>query len=79
MQILFIVGVAVMVAGVGRPPQGTALGARGAQHRKGQLHAARGAEGAVGEIAVIETGQGEHTYGVQRRRDGQGHRRDTRP
>ena len=60
----------VMVAVVGRPPQRAALHAGGADAGERELHGARGAEGAVRKVAVIEAGDREHAHArtVRRRR-----------
>ena len=57
--------IAMMVAMVGSPPQRSALHTGGAYQGEQELHRTRGAERLVREIAVIETGQGEHAHGVE--------------
>ena len=70
--VIGVIGVLVMVAMRRGPPQSPALDAGAAQHRKNKLHEAGGAEGAVREIPVEETGDGEHPNEVEgdRREDG---------
>ena len=63
------VGVLVVVAVVGRPPQRTALHAGGADAGEDELHGTRGTEGAVREVAVVEAGDGEHAQHVESRGD----------
>ena len=63
--VIGVIGVLVMVAMRCGPPQRPALDAGAAQHRKNKLHEAGGAEGAVREIPVEETGDGEHPNEVE--------------
>ena len=53
-RILLLVGEAVMLTVVRRPPQRAALGAGGADECQYELHGPRGREGAVREVAVEE-------------------------
>ncbi|KAG1542680.1 hypothetical protein G6F50_014074 [Rhizopus delemar] len=69
MQILFIVGVAVMVAMVRGPPQRSALHAGGPDDSEYELHRSRRLEGAMRKIAVVERGDREHAHGIERRRN----------
>ena len=79
MHIVRGVGMTVMIAVMRRPPQRSALHAGRADQREGELHRARGAEALVREVAVIETGDREHPYRVQRCRDRDRDRRDAHP
>ena len=73
------IGVAMMVAVVRGPPQRSTLHAGGADQREHELQHARGAEGAVREVAVVEAGDGEHPHCVQRDRHGHRDRRHPDP
>ena len=56
-----------------RPPDRAALDGGGSKHRERELHAARGLERAVGEVAVVEARDREHAQHVQANRRGHGH------
>ncbi|MNV58065.1 hypothetical protein D3C71_1504240 [compost metagenome] len=71
------VGMAVVGAVVRGPPQWPALHAGRPDHREHELHRARGTEGAVREVTVVEGGDGEHAHGVQRH--GHAHRHPRHP
>ena len=56
------VGVRVVMAMVRGPPQRSALHGGGAEHGEHELPAARGAERAMREVAVVEGGDREHAH-----------------
>ena len=66
MHIDLFVAVAVMAAMVGGPPQWAALDRSSTQQRHAELRGARGLEGAVAEVAVVEARDGEHAHHIQR-------------
>src|SRR5258707_13827003 len=63
-----LVRVDMMVGMMSCPPNRTALYRRGAQHGEDELPDPRGLEGAMGEIAMIEAGDGEHAHQMERDR-----------
>jgi hypothetical protein len=65
-HVVRLVRVDVVVAMMGRPPDRAALHRRGAQQAEDELTDARGLEGAVRKVAMIETGDGEHAHHVER-------------
>ncbi len=73
-RVFGLVGVLVMVAVMRGPPDGPALHGRGAEHAEQELRNARSLERLVREIAVIETGDGEHAHEIQRHAHENGHR-----
>jgi hypothetical protein len=56
------------------PPDRAALHGRGADHAEQELRHARGLEGLVGEIAVVEAGDREHPQEVERHANDEGDR-----
>ncbi len=66
--VVFLVGMLVMMAMLLRPPQGAALDGGGADDREAKLRKARGLESAMGKIAVIKSGDGEHSDHIKRER-----------
>src|ERR1700722_11180648 len=67
-HILRLVRVHMMVSMMSRPPNGAALHGRSAQHAENELPDARGLEGTVRKIAMIEARDGEHAHQIQRNR-----------
>ena len=63
------IGVRMMVAVMGRPPDRPALHRGGAEQSERKLHRPRGLEGAMREVAVIEGGDGEHPDRERRHRN----------
>src|SRR6185312_15194136 len=61
------------------PPNGSALHRRGAEQAEDELAGARGLEGAMGKIAVIEARDGEHAYQVEPHGDGQSRPAEAHP
>jgi len=70
--VLFAIGERVMVPMVCGPPDRAALHGRCTQQGKQELGDARGLEGAMREVAVIEARNGEHAHEVERKGDGYG-------
>lgn len=68
-SVLLLIGVPVVMAVVRRPPQGAALDRTGAEKGKNELPKARGLEGPMGKVAMIEARNGEHPQKIQ----GNGH------
>ena len=79
MHVLGRIGVAMVMTVMRCPPEWPALHAHGTDRSKEELHRPRGAERAMREVAVIETGQGEHAHGIQRRCYDQGHPGEANP
>ena len=79
MHVLGRVGMAVVVAMMGGPPQWSTLHAHGTDRSEHELERARGAEGAMREVAVVEAGQGEHAHGIKQGCDQQRGRRHANP
>jgi len=65
MGVGLLVGIAVVLAVMGGPPQWTTLQGAVADKREEELCPARGAKGAMREIAVVKTGYREHAYGIR--------------
>ena len=62
------IGVAVVVTVMGSPPQRATLDRAVADAGEHELEEATGAVGAVRQVAVVKTGDGEHAHGVERHR-----------
>src|SRR5687768_2345873 len=62
-----------------RPPERAALHRRCAPEREQKLPESRGAVGLVGEVAVIDSRDGEHPQKIERDRGPHRHRADTDP
>src|SRR3989304_5291560 len=60
MHVVFLIGVQVVDAMMRGPPQGSLLGGRVSQQRENKLEPPRRLVGAMGEVAMIETGDREH-------------------
>lgn len=73
----FFVGVLVVVAMDACPPEGTSLEGGAAPNGHDKLEGAGGAEGAMGKIAVVETGDSEHANHVEANGDDDGGRTPT--
>jgi hypothetical protein len=71
-DVALLVGVAVVCPVVSGPPERPALNGGGAEQREQELHPARGAEGVVREVAVIEGRDREHPDQVEAQREGDG-------
>lgn len=78
MRVAHGVGLAVMIAVMGGPPERAPLDAGGAERRECELHTPGGPEGAVREAAVIERGEGKHTQRIEHPGERQRHGRDPR-
>ncbi len=63
-QVLFGIGMPVVLAVVGGPPQRSALRAGSADEREQHFHPRVGLEGFMREIAVVEAGDGEHAQTI---------------
>ncbi len=72
MDVVGLIGMLMVPAMVGGPPEGTALHGGIAEESKEKLPRPGGLETFVGEIAVIEAGHGEHADGVEQCRDDDG-------
>src|ERR1700678_2102450 len=79
MYILRLVGVDVVMAMVRSPPNRAALHRGGAQQAEYELTHARGLEGTVREIPMIEARDGEHAYQVEHQSDQQRRPAETNP
>ena len=64
-SVLGIVGVLVVMEMMVRPPERAALHGRGGPEREEELADAGGAVGLVGEIAVVDAGNGEHPQKIE--------------
>lgn len=74
MHVHRFVAVAMVAAMMGGPPQRSALHRARSQQREAELRRARGLEGAVAEVAVVEAGDGEHPHDIERHRPTDGER-----
>src|SRR3989304_7592491 len=60
MHVVFLIGVQVVDAMMRGPPQGSLWGGRVSQQRENELEPPRRLVGAMGKVAMIETGDREH-------------------
>src|SRR4029434_6270138 len=76
-EVLWTVGVEVMMFVMSRPPQGAFLTGGACQHREQKLGSPGGLERLVRKIPVVETAQRDHSQGIKQ--EGDGNRRPTPP
>tara|TARA_R100001591_G_scaffold58215_1_gene68160 strand:- start:342 stop:662 length:321 start_codon:yes stop_codon:yes gene_type:complete len=71
-QVLNIIGVLMMMAVVGSPPERAALGRTGAEHREYKLGRPAGLERLVGKITMVESGNRKHPHEEESNRESDG-------
>ncbi len=79
MHVFRIIGMDMVMTVVRGPPEWAALHGGGTDQGKQELDRSRGAKRLVGEIAVIEAGNREHSEQIEAEGDRHGDRTDTHP
>jgi hypothetical protein len=79
MNILFLVGIAMVMSMVGGPPEGTSLSRSVTEDREKKLPETINPKGLVGKIAMIEARNGKHAHKIEKQSHKDRHRTPTHP